>query len=190
MCIRDRYVAIHSWLGGQQWRRSERRKQRRRRQRRRRQSGKRSSHRGHRSSASHEAEGRFTRAGCRRGLIDDRLRRAGSGGQQRASARRRLQLYDRSRSGRWWRGGPGSPGPPLGKSPTDVSLTNLADALGMSEYPPKDFQELSIGVVEVFRGAAFMSPLRGPRTRSNLDWIVSPCSQRRCSCMRNGRQRK
>ena len=36
----------------------------------------------------------------------------------------------------------GQSGPSLGKSPTDVSLPNLADALGMLEYPPKDFQEL------------------------------------------------
>jgi len=36
----------------------------------------------------------------------------------------------------------GQSGPSLGKSPTDVSLTNLADALGMSEYSPKDFQAL------------------------------------------------
>jgi hypothetical protein len=46
------YIAIHSWLGGQQWRRRERRQRRRRRQN----VGRRSSLRRNRSSASHVSE--------------------------------------------------------------------------------------------------------------------------------------
>src|SRR6202051_2552239 len=72
-------VAIHSSLGGQQWRRSERRKQRRRRRRKRRSVGRRSSRRRYRSSAPKSVEDRVTRAGGRRGWINDLPRRAGSG---------------------------------------------------------------------------------------------------------------
>jgi hypothetical protein len=46
------YIAIHSWLGGQQWRRRERKQRRRRRQN----VGRRSSLRRNRSSASHVSE--------------------------------------------------------------------------------------------------------------------------------------
>jgi hypothetical protein len=79
-------------LGGQQWRRSERRKQRPRRQRKRRSVGRRSSRRRCRSSATLYVGDRVTRAGSRRGrlcaLPDDLPRRAGSGERQRASAGR------------------------------------------------------------------------------------------------------
>jgi hypothetical protein len=59
-------------LGGQQWRRRERRKQRLRRPRRRPKLAKRRSSRSrYRSSASLKVEDRVTRAGCRRGRFQD-----------------------------------------------------------------------------------------------------------------------
>jgi hypothetical protein len=46
----------------------------------------------------------------------------------------------------------GASGPSHGKSPADVSFTNLADALGASGNPPKNF----IGVADFVCGAAFL----------------------------------
>ena len=156
-------VAIHSMLGGQQWRRSERLKaaaeedgeedKRRRR----------SSRRRYRSSASDEVDDRVTRAGSSRdGSIstNDLPRRAGSGEQRRASAGRRLKLQLCSQCTRGavneTKTTADIPASPWQKKPVDLILEALADALGVSAI--LSLIKICIGV-----GEKFAAPFSLPR---------------------------
>jgi hypothetical protein len=97
-------VAIHSSLGGQPWRRSERKQLRKLRK----SGGRRSSHTAI-DLRLHKVEDRITRAGQSRRRIYDPPRRAGSGGRRRRRRDGGFELRNRARCARWWRRGTGEP---------------------------------------------------------------------------------